>query len=225
MTTDVIETPERTLAENESVIERGQQTFIEVGNALMEIREQRQYRNAGFTDFDTYCRERWGWDRKRAGQLVRAAEVVGSLQAVGTTVPTHEGQARPLAPLRSNPAALREAWSDAQRIAAERDKPVTQAIVQEAVDARRSQHEDAMRDRARINLEQAEILAELTERLPIREWINHHKLIAKDASVRHGNAPMCAVRPDDSENQELTAIADQYQAIADTIRTYLKGPA
>jgi hypothetical protein len=71
----------------------------------------------------------------------------------------------------------------------------------------------------------AEILAELTERLPIREWINHHKLIAKDASVRHGNAPMCAVRPDDSENQELTAIADQYQAIADTIRTYLKGPA
>lgn len=224
MTTDVIETPARTLAENEFVIERGQQTFIEVGNALMEIREQRQYRGAGFTDFDTYCRERWGWSKRHANRIVESAEVVMQLGPIGPT-PQAESQARPLAPLRSNPAALREAWSDAQRIAAERDKPVTQAIVQEAVDARRSQHEDAMRDRARINLEQAEILAELTERLPIREWINHHKLIAKDASVRHGNAPMCAVRPDDSETRELTAIADQYQAIADTIRTYLKGPA
>ena len=224
MNTDVIETPARTLAENETVIERGQQTFIEVGNALREIREQRQYRDAGFIDFDTYCRERWGWNKAHANRLVASAEVVAQLAPIGAS-PTTETQARPLAPLRSNPAALREAWADAQRIAAERDKPVTQAIVQEAVDARRSQHEDAMRDRARINLEQAQILAELTERLPIREWINHHKLIAKDASIRHGNAPMCAVRPDDSENQELTAIADQYQAIADTIRTYLKGPA
>jgi hypothetical protein len=41
----------------ERVIESGLRTFVEVGEALMEIRDQRLYQDATFED---YCRERWG---------------------------------------------------------------------------------------------------------------------------------------------------------------------
>ena len=51
------------LAECEAVIERGQQTFIEVGQALMEIRDSRLYRETHAT-FEAYCNERWGWTRR-----------------------------------------------------------------------------------------------------------------------------------------------------------------
>lgn len=78
------------LAEHEQVIERGIQTFTEVGNALLKIRDGRLYR-ADFGTFEDYCRERWSFSARRAGQLIEAA-------AIGTIVPVeNEGQARELA--------------------------------------------------------------------------------------------------------------------------------
>lgn len=77
------------LAYYESIIERGRQTFVEVGTALMEIREARLYREQGFATFEDYCQERWGWGRMRASQLITAAEVVLELKS-GTIVPIPE---------------------------------------------------------------------------------------------------------------------------------------
>jgi hypothetical protein len=71
------------LSELETRIERGLQTFIDVGLALLEIRDRRLYREAGFKSFDTYCRERWGWSRDRGYQLMQAAEVVQSMPTKG----------------------------------------------------------------------------------------------------------------------------------------------
>jgi DNA N-6-adenine-methyltransferase (Dam) len=87
-----------TLAENEAIIERGLATFVEVGDALTRIRDERQYNEVGFTDFDTYCRERWGFDRSRAYRLMDAAEVVGMLPIGDSDSPpiTNEAQAREL---------------------------------------------------------------------------------------------------------------------------------
>jgi hypothetical protein len=34
---------------------------IDVGLALLEIRDQRLYREAGYRTFEEYCKERWGW--------------------------------------------------------------------------------------------------------------------------------------------------------------------
>ena len=84
-----------TLAENEAIIERGLTTFVEVGDALTRIRDERQYRDAGFTDFDTYCRERWGMSNQQAWRLTQAAEVVHALPPMGGTL-TSERQAREL---------------------------------------------------------------------------------------------------------------------------------
>lgn len=118
----------RTLDENERIIAAGLQTFVEVGEALMEIRERRQYRDAGYSDFDAYCRQRWGMSRRRSSQLIGAAETVGDL---GTTVPTpdNERQVRPLTRLPT-PEAKRDAWTGAvDKAKAEgRDVPVARDV-------------------------------------------------------------------------------------------------
>lgn len=79
----------------EKRIERGLQTFREVGQALMDIRDQRLYRNAHKT-FEDYCVSRWQMGRDRAYQLIGAAEVATIL---GDDALTNEAQARELVPL------------------------------------------------------------------------------------------------------------------------------
>lgn len=97
----------RSLVQCESVIERGFGTFVEVGEALMEIRDQRLYRST-HGDFDTYCRERWGMSRRNSDRLIDAAEVVGQLGPIGPT-PQTESQARALSPVKNDPDKAREA--------------------------------------------------------------------------------------------------------------------
>jgi len=95
------------------VIDRGLATFVQVGEALVEIRESRLYRD-GHPTFEAYCRQRWGFSRKRAYDLTAAAEAVGALSPMGDIpLPRSERVARELAPLRSDPPAMREAWSAA----------------------------------------------------------------------------------------------------------------
>ena len=92
------------LAECEATIERGQQTFIEVGNALSEIRDARLYRSE-FGTFEEYCRERWGWSDSRARQMIAAAETVTNVTVLGAVAPANEGQARELVGLPAETAA------------------------------------------------------------------------------------------------------------------------
>lgn len=88
---------ERELVDLEAVIERGMQTFVEVGNALQLIREKRLYR-VDFGTFEDYCQERWGWERRHSYRLMDAAEAVGSLSPMGhIPIPANERQARELA--------------------------------------------------------------------------------------------------------------------------------
>lgn len=102
-------TERQILREHEVVIERGFKVFVEVGNALMEIREHRLYR-ADYDTFEEYCRDRWGMSRRHANRLVEAAEVANNLGPMGP-IPQTERQARPLAPLP--PEQQREAWQQA----------------------------------------------------------------------------------------------------------------
>ena len=80
-----------TLAECEAVIERGLQTFVEVGNALLTIRDGRLYRAIAGT-FEDYCRERWNMSRPRAYQLIDAAMTVNNLSTTVDILPTSERQ-------------------------------------------------------------------------------------------------------------------------------------
>jgi hypothetical protein len=79
------------LVELESVVERGLQTFIEVGNALREIRDGHLYQATHGT-FESYCRERWHVSRAHAYRLMAAAGQA-SLSPTGD-IPANEHQAR-----------------------------------------------------------------------------------------------------------------------------------
>lgn len=69
---------------------RGLGTSVEVGAALTEIREQRLYRlRDGFTTFEAYCKERWGFTRDKADRLIGAAAVAEVLTPVGVKKPGH----------------------------------------------------------------------------------------------------------------------------------------
>lgn len=117
--TDYLSTSEAgRLAELETVIERGLQTFIEVGSALLEIRNSRLYRHM-YATFEEYCQERWDLRKSRIYQLMDAAEVVENLKSSTivelsneyTPLPTNEAQARPLAKLAVD--IQRQVWRKA----------------------------------------------------------------------------------------------------------------
>ncbi len=120
------------LGELERVIERGLKSFMEVGTALMEIRDSRLYRSSHGT-FNEYCHERWDISRERAHQLISSVDVVNSLS---TTVnkPDSERVARPLSQLAERERDA--AWEAAVESALD-GKP-TAAQVQEAVNEHRA---------------------------------------------------------------------------------------
>lgn len=83
------------LAEHEAVIERGIQTFYEVGMALADIRNRKLYR-AGHGTFEEYTEKRWQMSRPRAYELMAAAEVVSGMPDTAQPV-TNARQASELA--------------------------------------------------------------------------------------------------------------------------------
>lgn len=122
------------LRELEGVVERGLETFLEVGTALREIRERELYR-AEYHSFEAYCRERWGFGRHYAYRQIRASTTVEALGDVASwqredRLPRNEAQARPLGPL--DPEDQVEAWRLALQLAG--DSHPTADVVREAVD-------------------------------------------------------------------------------------------
>jgi hypothetical protein len=91
VTDGALTTPERTqLKTCEGRIEKGLATFIEVGTALLEIRDSRLYRETHST-FENYCRDRWQLQRKRAYHFIEAASVINNLSnSVSTIVDTEK---------------------------------------------------------------------------------------------------------------------------------------
>jgi hypothetical protein len=100
------------LAELETIIAHGLTTFVEVGQALLEIRESRLYRLSHRT-FEAYCKAKWGWNDRRASQLIGASGIVGILPKNLGTLPSSDAVARELQPLGDEPNALAEAWQEA----------------------------------------------------------------------------------------------------------------
>ncbi len=123
------------LAELEQTIARGLAQFLEVGVALLEIRDARLYREHHGT-FETYCRERWGFRRAHAYRLIQSARVAQTLSPMGDKGPASERQARQLAPLLGAPDELRAAWQEARDAAAIDGRPLSTGHLRAAVDGR-----------------------------------------------------------------------------------------
>lgn len=100
------------LAECEQVIERGIKTFIETGNALADIRDNRLYR-IEFDTFAAYCEQRWSLGESRAYQLIDGAAVAKLISSTTVEKINNEAQARELAPLLDDPDELRDVFAEA----------------------------------------------------------------------------------------------------------------
>jgi hypothetical protein len=107
--------------ERERTIEVGRKTFLDVGGALVDIRDYRDgllYKSYG--TFDAYCKERWDLGHSHAYRLMDAAEIYRSLSPRGDKspdldLPETEKQLRSLKKL---PAKLRlKAWQNAVKSA------------------------------------------------------------------------------------------------------------
>ncbi len=117
------------LEEYETILEHGLATFFEVGNALLQIRENRLYRSAHQT-FEQYCQARWSIGRSYAWRLIGAAERINLLPGDSALPrPSSEFQIRPF--LKLAPGEFPGAWRRAVRIA--KQGKVTPSIAQTVI--------------------------------------------------------------------------------------------
>src|SRR6266446_4245588 len=75
-------TEQKKYAECEAIIEKGWETFVEVGRALARIRDKKLYRSEHDT-FEAYCREKWQYAKSHVYRLIGAAEVLTCLSPIG----------------------------------------------------------------------------------------------------------------------------------------------
>lgn len=119
------------LHELEDVIREGLQTFIEVGQALSEIRDSRLYRNT-YATFEAYCKERWGMTKTSANRLIQASVVAEEMAPFGVKI-EKEAHARELA--LADPYRRVEVYKKAQEIA-KRDRRAETPTAKEIKKAR-----------------------------------------------------------------------------------------
>jgi hypothetical protein len=102
------------LRECEEIIKRGLNAFFDVGNALSHIRDSELYKGTHPT-FEAYCLERWKFTRRRADQLVAAAQVENNCSQHDLPSINHESHARVLG--RLPPEEQSAAWREVVTVA------------------------------------------------------------------------------------------------------------
>lgn len=93
---------QKSLRELEAVIEDGLLAFLEIGYALLEIKDRKLYRFS-YRNFDVYCRVRWKMSRIHACRHIEAAKVAKILLPIDS-FPQNECQVRLITSLRPNEA-------------------------------------------------------------------------------------------------------------------------
>lgn len=137
---------QKRLRELEDTVERGLETFVEVGQALMEIRDGELWKAYDVSSFTDYLEHRWDMGVSRGYQLMSAAQVVENVSTNVESPPKNEAQARPLTKLPEEEQA--EAWEEAVETAPEKngEKRVTASHVEETVERRRGDRTPGDRD-------------------------------------------------------------------------------
>lgn len=122
--------------EIEQSLKKGWTAFVEIGEALIKIREQELYRAHG-GHFEDYCAGRWGFRHSHANQLMGAARFVKSLESVPTAPkPERESIVRPLLKLTTENA--HRVWMRAAELANGRD--ITARLVRAVVREQNPDH-------------------------------------------------------------------------------------
>jgi|GEM_PF-3578432 len=124
---------ENRLTECEQIITNGLNTFMEVGQALMEIRNRRLYRQ-DFKTFEAYAHQRWGIKRQRAYELMGASEVTRNLSEISDILPSKESHAASL--LKLCPEDQQELWKEVIQESGENFQKLTASQIKRKVNER-----------------------------------------------------------------------------------------
>lgn len=210
------------LGDLESTIERGQQTFIEVGLALAEIRDSELYKES-FSTFEDYCKERWGWERAHAYRLIGASEAIAQMSPVGDTPQVqNERQARELAKIK-DPVVRAQVWQQVNQVAAQVETAVTAKLIQQAVNVHVGNgiSQEAIQQ---INNARAEHL-EQVKNSPATRWVNFlYEIQVNINSIRdNGGIGRLASRWSVSQKQEYLRSLHSLRNSINTIAEQLEG--
>jgi hypothetical protein len=93
------------LEQLETRIRAGLRTFIDVGNALAEIKAADGHRLKGFTSFEAYCESEFGFGLRHGERLIQAAQVAVKVEAMTGELPRNEAVAREIARVAYSPKA------------------------------------------------------------------------------------------------------------------------
>lgn len=188
------------LAECEATISRGLETFREVGDALMSIRDNRLYR-AQFETFEAYAEQKWGFSKTHANRLVAASSVAAILAPMGVEI-NSERAARELTSLLDDPDEMRAAFTEAiERSSGRPTAAVIRDVVRERMDP-----ESHLAKVAERELDKAE------ERQRLVDEHNAHV-----AEVRKGLTPERI-----AEIRESIKPAVEFAQLADACRQFLE---
>jgi hypothetical protein len=114
----VIDLTAASLRDVENYIAPRLRGLMEVGVALIAVRQRRLYLQAGHDTFESYCEKRWDIGRQQAQKMCDAAQVYHAIAADSAKSPIgdiaenvgNEAQARELAPLLGEPDELKAVW-------------------------------------------------------------------------------------------------------------------
>jgi hypothetical protein len=101
---------EHSLEFYEDIIRQGMNSFIEVGNALRAIRDEKKYKTE-FRTFEEYCRKRWGFSKTYANYQISAAGAASNLTTKVVKPDFSERLIRPIVDLEFD--KQKEVWEKA----------------------------------------------------------------------------------------------------------------
>jgi hypothetical protein len=115
-----------------TVIKRNLRTFVEVGLALRELRDEQLYKELGYPTFQECILAEFGLTRRQSAyEHMQAAEVDKALSGI-TDKPANLAVSMELFPLLAKPRQLRKAWNEA--IKQTKGKAVTAIVLAEIVE-------------------------------------------------------------------------------------------
>lgn len=128
----VTEADKTRLESLEKIVEHGRKKQREGYAALKEIRDRELYKAAGYSSFESYCKEVWQISKSRVYQLIDFVEMTSRLAHDIDVSDLHEGCVRPLIGMDDESAA--EVIEKARGMASEEGKQaVTASLMKKAV--------------------------------------------------------------------------------------------
>lgn len=105
---ELIKEERELLQKHETTIKKGLNTFVEVGQALLEIRDKKLYR-IEYKTFEEYCKQKWQIKSSRSYELINASIAIKNVRNCGQ-MPKTESQVRPLTSLE--PEVQNAVWQE-----------------------------------------------------------------------------------------------------------------